>query len=449
MIHPHRKKPGLTTQILIAMGLGIILGLVLNYYSSVTVLQTYLVNGLLDAGGKIFIILLTMLVVPVVFVSLVCGIAQIGGEHKFAGIAVRTVILYLITTALAVTLALTIANIFNVGAGVTITPAQEFHKPAAMTVKETLLHAFPKNPFAAFAAGNLLQVIVFSILLGLAIAWSGEHGKRIIKVFHDFNIIIIKLLSMIIKIAPYGVFCLISSIFAQVGFSLITQLIGYFATVFVTLMIQLFIVYAFLLRFVGRLKVMTFYRKMFPAVAFAFSTATSTAAIPIVLNVTINKLGVKNYVSSFIVPLGATINMDGTVIMQGVATIFIANMYGIDLSTAQFLTIILTATLASIGTAGIPSAGLITLTLVLIQVGIPIEGIALILGVDRLLDMTRTAVNITGDATITCLVGKMTKSIDLEIYNNKDFNNNNNNDDEQDNELYNNTGNDPKFSNRT
>jgi len=419
----HRKKLGLTPQILIAMCSGIILGLVLNHFSTSTLLQVYVVHEILDAGGQIFITLLTMLVIPVVFVSLVCGIMQIGSKHKFASIAFSTIFLYLLTTAIAVTLALTVADIFNVGSSVTIATEQAFQAPASITAKDMLLNAFPSNPFATFAEGNLLQVIIFSILLGLAISRSGEHGQRITTIFYDFNVIITRLLLMIIKLSPYGVFCLVSSIFAQVGFNLIAELIGYFATVLFALMMQLFIVYAVLLRFMGKLALMPFYRKMFPAFAFAFSTAISTAVIPMVLNTTTKKLGVKEYIGSFIVPLGATVNMDGAVIMQGVATVFIANMYGIDLSIAQYLLIILTATLASIGSAGIPSAGLIILTMVLSQVGLPIEGIALIWGVDRLLDMTRTAVNITGDATITCLVGKMTNSIDLDIYN-KDISDN-------------------------
>ncbi len=411
---------GLTTSIIIAMLTGSVLGIVLNLFPDTGILQVYLVNGIFDLGGKIFITLLTMLVVPVVFISLVCGISQIGNQKKFSGIAFRTLFYYILTTAVAITIALLIANTLQVGQGVTMAIADPFtNLDTSTSVKDTLLNAFPGNPFAAFAAGNLLQVIVFSILLGVAIAWSGIHGKRVAQIFQDFEVIIMKLLGMVIAIAPYGVFCLVASIFAQVGFTLIYQLIGYFATVFFALMVQLFVVYSIMLYFVGGLSPAIFFRKMFPACAFAFSIATSTAAIPIVIETTTRKLGVKKYIASFVVPLGATINMDGTVIMQGVATVFIANMYGIDLSSAQYLMIILTATLASIGTAGIPSAGLITLTLVLIQVGIPIEGIALILGVDRLLDMTRTAVNISGDAAITCLVAKATKSIDLKIYNKK------------------------------
>lgn len=411
-------KSSLTTKILISMFLGGVIGLLLNYFKPPEFFLSGVIDDILDIGGQIFISLLTMLVIPIVFVSLVCGIFNLGQQHRFGVLALKTILLYVLTTVIAVTIALSLASLFHVGSGVLMPTDTQFISPEPISLKDTVLGIFPRNPFAALASGDLLEVIIFTIFFGLAISWSGKPGERIINFFQDLDEIIIKLVNMIISIAPYGVFCLVAYIFSQVGFGLIYQLIGYFAMVILILLIQLLVTYPILLRFIGGLPVAPFYRKMLPTFLFAFSISSSNAAIPVVLETTTNKLGIKEKIGSFIVPLGATINMDGTVIMQGVATVFIANMYGIDLGIIECVAIVALATMASVGTAGIPSAGLITLTLVLTQVGIPIDGIALIIGVDRLLDMSRTAVNITGDALVTTVVGKSENSIDLDIYNN-------------------------------
>ena len=410
-------KSNLTTKILISMFLGGVIGLLLNYFKPLDFFLSGAIDDILDIGGQIFISLLMMLVVPIVFVSLVCGIFNLGQQRRFGALALKTISLYMLTTVIAVTVALSLASLFHVGSGVLMPTDTQFISPEPISLKDTILGMFPRNPFASLASGDLLEIIIFTIFFGLAISWSGKSGERIIIFFQDLDEIIIKLVSMIISIAPYGVFCLVAYIFSQVGFSLIYQLIGYFAMVLLILLIQLLVTYPILLRFIGGLPVAPFYRKMFPTFLFAFSISSSNATIPVVLETTTNKLGIKEKIGSFIVPLGATINMDGTVIMQGVATVFIANMYGIDLGIIERVTIVALATIASVGTAGIPSAGLITLTLVLTQVGIPIDGIALIIGVDRLLDMSRTAVNVTGDALVTTIVGKSENSIDLDIYN--------------------------------
>ncbi|MEO1883154.1 MAG: dicarboxylate/amino acid:cation symporter [Methyloprofundus sp.] len=251
----------------------------------------------------------------------------------------------------------------------------------------------------------------------IAISWSNEHGEQIKSLFRDLDKVIMNLMHMVLRIAPYGVFCLVGKMFAEVGFNLIHQLAGYFAAVMLVLLLQLTVTYSSLIKFVARLSPIIFIRKLIPAMLFAFSTSSSSASIPVVLNTVQERLGVKESVASFVIPLGATINMDGTAIMQGVATVFIANSYHVKLGLAGFLKVILTATLASIGTAGIPSVGLITPTMVLTQVGLPIEGIALILGVDRILDMTRTAINIAGDSVVACVVAKSEGAINLEVYN--------------------------------
>lgn len=407
----------LSLKILIAMTLGLIIGLIINFLPHYEFVQTYLIDGFLDLGGKIFINILKMLVVPIVFVSLVCGTCSLGSTRRFGRLAGKTILLYILTTSIAITLALMVAHWIGVGASEHIVKqASIFDVQKIPPLKETLLNIVPNNPVAALAEGNMLQVIMFAILFGTAITWTGKKGEQIKRLFHDLDAVIMNLMHMVIKVAPYGVFCLVSALFAELGYELIFKLASYFITVILVLALQLFLTYALILNYVGRLSPWPFYRKLYPAMLFAFSTSSSSASIPVVLNTVEKKLGVKESVASFVVPLGATINMDGTAIMQGVATVFIANTYGISLGLTAFLKVILTATLASVGTAGVPSVGLITLTMVLTQVGLPVEGIALIIGVDRLLDMARTAVNVAGDAMIACVAGKSEQALNLETY---------------------------------
>lgn len=415
---PNKQKLNLSAQIFLAMLLGFIIGIILNALPAHDFLEEYITGGLLDVGGKIFINILKMLVVPIVFVSLVCGVCSLDSSKRFGRLAVKTIALYLLTTAIAITLALCIAQLLQIGANDQgLLENIKFNPAQIPSLKTTLLNIVPSNPIAAFAQGNMLQIIVFAILLGIAITWSGESGERIKNFFKDLDAVIMNLMNMVIKIAPYGIFCLVASMFAKLGLDLIWQLAGYFITVLLVLIIQLFFTYGFLLKQFAKLSLKPFYQKLLPAMMFAFSTSSSSASIPVVLRTVEKKLGVKESVAAFIIPLGATINMDGTAIMQGVATVFIANSYGVALGAAGFLKVILTATLASIGTAGIPSVGLITLTMVLMQVGLPIEGIALIIGVDRLLDMSRTAVNIAGDSVIACIVGRSENALDTNTYN--------------------------------
>jgi Na+/H+-dicarboxylate symporter len=266
------------------------------------------------------------------------------------------------------------------------------------------------------AESNMLQIIVFALLFGTAITWSGHNGDRIKLFFKDLDVVIMNLVLLVIKVTPYGVFCLVTKVFASNGFPLFIELGGYFATVTFTLLLHLFFTYGVFIHLLTRINPIIFFKKMFSAQLFAFSTSSSNASIPVVLDTVEKKLGVRESIASFVIPLGATVNMDGTAIMQGVATIFIANAYHIHLTLAALLKVVLTATLASIGTAGVPSMGLITLMMVLMQVGLPAEGIALIIGIDRLLDMLRTAVNITGDAMVALVIGVREKQFNLEIY---------------------------------
>jgi Na+/H+-dicarboxylate symporter len=276
---------------------------------------------------------------------------------------------------------------------------------------------FPSNPMAAMSQGNTLQVIVFAVLFGIAISLAGEAGQRVSDFFSDVNEVIMKLVTLLMKVAPYGIFFLMAKLFTGLGLDSIANLAAYFLVLVAALLIHAFVTYSILLKVLSGLSPIVFWKKMKDAIMFAFSTASSNATIPVTMETATHRLGVSNKVASFTIPLGATINMDGTAIMQGVATAFIAQAFGVDLSIGDYMTVILTATLASVGTAGVPGVGLIMLAMVLNQVGLPLEGIALIMGVDRLLDMIRTAVNITGDSVVTCIVAKSENELDIDAFN--------------------------------
>jgi len=289
-------------------------------------------------------------------------------------------------------------------------------KPAPKLI-DVFSNIFPSNPIEAMATGEMLQIIVFALMIGIGLTLSKESGKRILTLFNDLNEVIMKLVMLLVEIAPYGVFCLLAKVFAQQGFAAIAPMAKYFFTVVGVLIFHTVIVYGFMLKSLGRLSPITFFKKYSEVMVFAFSTASSNATIPINLEVVEKKLGVHNSVASFTIPFGATVNMDGTAIMQGVACVFVAQVYGIHLGINDYLMVILSATLASIGTAGVPGVGLVMLAMVFNQVGLPVEGIGLIIGVDRLLDMTRTAVNVTGDAVVSCIVAKSANQFDEKVFN--------------------------------
>ena len=415
------NSKNLTTTILLAMLFGGILGGILNlFFMEISFVKDFLVGDVFHVIGKIFINLLKMLVVPLVFVSLVCGVAALGDIKKLGRLGGKALLFYLGTTALAITLALSLAVIVAPGEGFNLssTTAQEFTAKESPSIAETIINLIPNNPIEAMAEGQMLPLIVFSILFGIAIVMAGESGKRIEQQFNDYNAIIMQIVMIVIMFAPIGVFCLIAKTFALQGFEVFKPLMSYFMVVVAALLIHALVSYSVLIKLLSGLNVWRFFKKMRGVQIFAFSTASSNATIPINIENAENKLGVDNSVASFTIPLGATINMDGTAIMQGVATVFIANVYGIDLGLVDYLLVILTATLASVGTAGVPGVGLIMLAMVLNQVGLPVEGIALIIGVDRLLDMMRTAVNVTGDAAATVIIAKSEGNLDRNVYNN-------------------------------
>jgi Na+/H+-dicarboxylate symporter len=406
------------------MLLGMLVGVILNILFSSSMLSQpsiewlyeNLVFGLFDTVGEIFVRSLKLLVVPLVLVSLICGVASLGNNSRMSAVALKTLVLYLLTTAIAISLAILTAVIIKPGVGIDLALASEFVAKEAPPLKQTLINIFPSNPVESMANGATLQIIVFALLFGFAVTKAGEQGQRIISFFNDLNAVIMKMVMILMLIAPFGIFCLLAKLFADVGIGMIMSLGKYFLTVLFVLLLHSLGVYSLLLKFFSGLSVKTFLSKLRPALALAFSTASSGATMPVTMRTVEQRLGVSKSVSSFTVPLGATINMDGTAIMQGVATVFIAQAYNIGLTLEGYLAVVLTATLASIGTAAVPGVGLVMLVMVLNQVGLPVEGIGLIIGVDRLLDMTRTATNVTGDAMVTTVVANSEGLVDKTVF---------------------------------
>jgi Na+/H+-dicarboxylate symporter len=415
-----KASSSLTVRILIGMAAGLFFGLALNFAGVSGVAQDWIVGGFLYAGGEIFLATLKLLVVPLVLVSLVCGTASINDIAKLGRVGGKTLGLYLVTTAIAITLALVAAVIFEPGEGFALSTSLAYEASEPPSLIETIVALFPTNPVKAMAEGNMLQIIVFAGFLGLAIATSGAPGQRVLAVFQDLNEVIMRLVMILMAFAPYGVFCLIAKVFAAQGFSAIAPLARYFVLVLCVLVVHATFTYSLMLRSLAHLDPVRFFRKMRDPLVLAFSTASSGATLPVTLRTVERRLGVDNSIASFTVPLGATINMDGTAIMQGVATAFIAQAYGIEIGWTGYLMVVLTATLASIGTAGVPGVGLVMLAMVLRQVNLPVEGIGIIIGVDRLLDMVRTAVNVSGDAAVSCVVARSEGQLELGTFEDPD-----------------------------
>lgn len=426
------NKLGLTTRIVIGMAAGILFGFFFKwllagqdermlYLLGLDIpLKALFVDGIFHIGGEIFIASLKMLVVPLVFVSLVCGTCSLSDTTALGRLGGKTIALYLVTTAIAISLAIFTALLVNPGIGVEMQSNASFNLSEAPSLSQVFINIFPSNPIESMAKGNMLQIIVFALLFGIAMAMSGKAGERLSAVFNDLSEVIMKLVTLLMNLAPYGVFFLMAKLFTTLGFETIASLAKYFVVVMAVLVLHGLLSYGIILKLLTGLNPLIFFRKMRDAALFGFSTSSSNATMPVTMETVTKKMGVKNSVASFTVPLGATINMDGTAIMQGVATVFIAQVFAVDLTLSDYLMVILTATLASIGTAGVPGVGLIMLAMVLQQVGLPVEGIALIIGVDRLLDMTRTAVNVTGDAMVSCIVGRSENAFDESVFNDVD-----------------------------
>lgn len=418
-----RKKPGLTTWIFISLLLGICVGTVFHYWVPAGyVRDTVIIDGIFYVLGNGFIRLMQMLVVPLVFCSLVCGSMAMGDSKSLGKVGIKAIAFYLVTTALAISLALSVASLIRPGIGMDISSmetASQTETAQAVSFAETLLNIIPKNPVESMANGDMLQIIVFALFVGVLLAKRGEKADTVAQFISQFNDLMMDMTMAVMKVAPVGVFCLIARTFSGIGAGAFGSLLKYMACVLLALLLQCLGIYQLLLYLFTRLNPMRFVRKFLPVMGFAFSTATSNATIPMSIETLDREMGVSRKISSFTIPLGATINMDGTAIMQGVAVVFVAQAFGIALSPSDYLTVIATATIASIGTAGIPSVGLVTLSMVFASVGLPVEGIGIIMGIDRVLDMARTAVNITGDAVCTTIIASQQNALKREVFSGK------------------------------
>jgi Na+/H+-dicarboxylate symporter len=377
--HPTHKY-SLTARIFIGMIAGVLIGFLFKLimgesgdlqFSALGIafsIKAIFIDGIFTGLGQIFIASLKMLVVPLVFVSLVCGTSSLSEPSKLGRLGGKSVGLYVMTTAIAVATAICMALLIAPGEGLNLTTEAQFTSKEAPNIVQVFVNMFPANPIASMAEGNMLQIIVFAVLFGIAVSMAGDTGKRVSAAFNDINTVIMNIVTMVMNLAPYGVFVLMAKLFATIGLDTILGLAKYFFLVFGVLVMHAVITYPIIFKSLSGLNPIILLRKMRNTALFAFSTSSSNATLPITMDTAKNRLGVKSSVSSFTIPLGATINMDGTAIMQGVATVFIAQVYGVDLSVTDFLMVILTATLASIGTAGVPGVGLIMLAMVLQQV---------------------------------------------------------------------------------
>jgi len=400
-----KKKMKLWAKILIGLVAGLAAGIVLGPTA-----------GYIKPVGTLFINAIKMLIVPLIFSSLVVGVISMKDPKKMGRIGLKTLALYLGTTAIAVTIGLTLGTVLRPGAGLNFEAVEQAAPQEAPSVVDTLVGLVPSNPVGAFASGSVLQIIVFSIFFGLAINLAGEKATPVARFFEAFAEIMYKLTAIIMEMAPYGVFALMAWVAGEYGLSVLLPLLRVILGVYVGCLIHSLVTYGGAIALLGRLNPVQFFKGILDAQAVAFTTTSSSGTLPATLECTQKNLGVSRSVSSFVLPLGATINMDGTALYQGICALFVAQAYGVDLTFANYMTIVLTSTLASIGTAGVPGAGLVMLSLVLSSVGLPLEGVAMIAGIDRILDMARTTLNVTGDAMVSVLIAKSENELDVNVY---------------------------------
>ena len=408
----------LTKNVLLGMAAGVLLASVFYYSQDLIPAGLYLTieKYVFNLGGQIFKNLLMLVVVPLVFFSLVSGISSLSNMVKLGSIATKTIGLYLMTTGIAVSLALIFGWVFNLSG---YEGEVDSFSPTTgdSSLYGTVMRIFPNNIFGAFVENNMLGIVFISILFGIALNLTDELTGGMSKTFEKLNTVFLKIVLLIMSFAPVGVFCLMGSYVMAKGLNVFGDLAQYVALLIFVLAFHLFFTYSLLLKVFAKLNPIIFYRKMKDVALFAFSTSSSAATIPVTLKTVTDELGVKKDVSAFVVPVGATINMDGTAIMQGLATMFIASTVGVDLTLVQYGQIVLLAIVTSIGTAAVPSAGTVTLALILGSLGLPLDAIGLILAVDRILDMIRTAVNVCGDAAVSCIVAKSENELDEKIFN--------------------------------
>ena len=407
----------LTRNILLGMFFGFALGSIAYYFDFIpSSLENFIQVYVFNLGGAIFINLLKMLIVPLVFFSLVSGISSLSNLQSLGNITLKTVSLYLGTTAIAVSLSLFVASIFKPGAGYSSDIAAPERLPEGQSVYSTILDIFPSNIIEAMANNQMLAIVFFSILFGLALSKTNHLTSNLSESFEKLNTVFMQLVLMIMSYAPIGVFCLIGKFVITDGLDIFQEAFMYVVLLISVLIFHAIVTYSIFLKIFTNLSPLVFFKKMRETAIFAFSTSSSAATIPVTLKTVTTDLGVNKNIASFVIPVGATINMDGTAIMQGMATVFIAQMSGIDLSIFQYMQVVLLAVVASVGAAAVPSAGTITLVIILQQFGLPLEAIGIILAVDRILDMIRTSVNVTGDATVACIVAHSESLLDKEIF---------------------------------
>ena len=401
-----------TKKIIVSMILGILIGVTFNLTSlTESSSGTYVVN-LLDLVSYLFLSSLKLIIVPLVFFSIVCGIVSLSDDVSISRLGIKTLLLYTITTVIAISLGLLFSSFIN------YEPIEMENLNSAINIEniETDGNIFPNNIFKSLSDGNIIHLLIFAVLMGISAARIKNRIRTFIQYFYDFNDVINELVKLIISFTPIAVFCILAKTFSTQGIETIMSLGGYFFTVVFVLIFHFLFTFSILIKLFTALNPVKFFHNLKDVVVFTFSTSSSSASIPFTLKAAEEKYGIDKSISTFTVPLGATINMDGTAIMQGCATFFLASLYGIDLGVNEIITIVITATIASIGTAGIPSAGIIMLTVIFTQIGIPLEGITLLLGVDRLLDMMRTSVNVSGDLCISCVIASSEKKINEKLF---------------------------------
>ena len=407
-----------TKKVLFSMVTGILIGVIINsFFLPSYFIESILINQVLHTISSLFLILLKMIVLPLIFVSIISGIISINDVNTLGRLGIKTLTLYVFTTMLAITLALFVSSFIDYNIE-TISLNNGIQNISPINQNSNfILNIFPDNFFSALVDGNVIQVLSFAIFIGISASYVKNEIPEFVSLINNLNKIFNKMVMIIISFTPIAVFSLLAKTFSTEGMDVFIPLIKYFSVVVLVLLLHFAFTYSLILKAFSSLSIQKFYSKLRALIIFTFSTSSSNASIPFTLNTVVNKYGVNKSFASFSIPLGATINMDGTAIMQGCATYFLAAYYGIDLVFSDFVLIILTATVASIGTAGIPSAGIIMLSLILTELGIPLEGITLLLGVDRLLDMMRTSVNVSGDTCISCVVAQSEKLIDVKKYN--------------------------------
>ena len=402
-----------TKKIIVSMILGILVGVTFNLTSLIeSYLGAYVVN-LLDLVSYLFLSSLKLIIVPLIFFSIVCGIVSLSDDVSISRLGIKTLLLYTTTTVIAISLGLLFSSFIN------YEPIEMKNLGSVVNIEniKTDGNIFPNNIFKSLSDGNIIHLLIFAVLIGISAARIKNRIKTFIQYFYDFNDVINELVKLIISFTPIAVFCILAKTFSTQGVETIMSLAGYFFTVVFVLLFHFLFTFSILIKFFTALNPVKFFQNLKDVVIFTFSTSSSSASIPFTLKAAEEKYGIDKSISTFTVPLGATINMDGTAIMQGCATFFLASLYGIDLGINEIVTIVITATIASIGTAGIPSAGIIMLTVIFTQIGIPLEGITLLLGVDRLLDMMRTSVNVSGDICISCVIASSERKINEKIFN--------------------------------